>query len=137
MWFMCMTAFGMLFLVDPTDLMDPNSSDSYNSDSFGSVGPVKYITGSLIAFSGIECCESFLASLMSKCVPSALAVGTFNSGLLATLVGTSGRAVGDLFITAMGLISIRHLLNLLIIPGLGLVLFSMFLLRRNYKSLAV
>lgn len=70
-------------------------------------------------------------------VPSALAVGTFNSGLLATLVGTGGRAVGDLFITAMGLISIRNLLNLLIIPGIVLMLLGMFLLWRNYKIVAV
>jgi hypothetical protein len=55
-------------------------------------------------------------------VPSALAVGTFNSGLLATMVATSGRAVGDVLITTMGLISIRNLLNMLIIPGLCLML---------------
>ena len=91
----------------------------------------------MIAFSGIEACESFVASLMSKVVPSALAVGTFNSGLLTTLVGTSGRAVGDLFITTMGLCSIRNLLNLLIIPGLALVLLSLYLLRRNYNIVAV
>tara|TARA_B110001450_G_C17369861_1_gene379206 strand:- start:347 stop:571 length:225 start_codon:yes stop_codon:yes gene_type:complete len=74
---------------------------------------------------------------MSKCVPSALAVGTFNSGLLSTLVGTGGRAVGDAYITVMGLISIRNLLNLLLIPGMVLMLLSMLLLWRNYKIVAV
>lgn len=58
-------------------------------------------------------------------------------GLLATLVGTGGRAVGDLFITCMGLVSIRNLLNLLIIPGAALVAFSIFLIRWNYDILAV
>jgi len=62
---------------------------------------------------------------------------SFYSGLLATLVGTGGRAVGDLFITFMGIISIRNLLNLLIVPGLSLVLLSMFLLWRNYSIVAV
>lgn len=137
MWFMGVTALGMLAMVDFTDLADIESSDTYNYDIPLSTGPVQYVIGSLIAFSGVEACESFVASLMSKCVPSALAVGTFNSGLLATLVGTGGRAVGDLFITAMGLISIRNLLNLLIIPGLTLMLLSMFLLWRNYKIVAV
>jgi hypothetical protein len=135
--FMTVTAIGMLLLVDPTDIVDHESSETYNDDAWWSVGPRKYIVGSMIAFSGIETTESFVSSLMSKCVPSALAVGTFNSGLLATLVGTGGRAAGDVFITVMGLLSIRHLLNLLIIPGLALVLLSIFLLRRNYNIVAV
>eukprot|EP00536_Pseudo-nitzschia_multiseries_P011300 jgi/Psemu1/205449/e_gw1.376.49.1 len=138
MWFMGVTSLGLLIMVDFSDLADTDeNSDTYNEGVPLSVGPVQYVSGSLIAFSGVEACESFVASLMSKCVPSALAVGTFNSGLLATLVGTGGRAVGDLFITAMGLISIRNLLNLLIIPGLVLMLLSMFLLWRNYKIVAV
>ena len=137
MWFMGITSLGLLAMVDFTDLADTESSDTYNYDLPLSVGPAQYIVGSLIAFSGVEACESFVASLMSKCVPSSLAVGTFNSGLLATLVGTGGRAVGDLFITVMGLISIRNLLNLLIIPGLVLMIISMLLLWRNYKILAV
>ena len=136
-WFMAVTALGMVIMVDPTDLVDHASSDTYNEDNWLSVGPIRYIIGSLIAFSGIESCESFVASLMSKVVPSSLAVGTFNSGLLATLVGTGGRAVGDLFITLMGLCSIRNLLNLLILPGLFLMLYSIYLLRRNYTIVAV
>ena len=58
-------------------------------------------------------------------------------GLLATLVGTGGRAVGDLFITCMGFVSIRNLLNLLIVPGAILVAFSISLIRWNYDILAV
>ena len=86
-WFLCITLCGMGFLFDASDLVS-HDNDTYNEESPWSVGPAKYITGSLIAFSGIEACESFVASLMSKVVPSALAQGTFNSGLLATLVGT-------------------------------------------------
>ena len=136
-WFLVITVVGMLFLVDVSDIADHETSEDYNEDSFWAVGPHKYIAGSIVAFSGIEACESFVASLMSKVVPSALAVGTFNSGLLATLVGTSGRAVGDLFITLMGLISIRNLLNALVIPGLCLMVLSILLIRRNYDSLSV
>jgi len=87
-WFLAITLFGMLFLFDPTDLVNHEDSETFNEGMPMAVGSVRYITGSLIAFSGIEACESYVASLMSKVVPSALAVGTFNSGLLATLVGT-------------------------------------------------
>jgi len=85
--FLVITLFGMVFLFDPSDLVS-HENDTYNEDHPLAVGHLRYITGSLIAFSGIEACESFVASLMSKVVPSALAQGTFNSGLLATLVGT-------------------------------------------------
>ena len=136
MWLLGITVIGMFVLVDVTDLVD-HSNDTYNADRPLAVGPARYIAGSLISFSGIEACESFVASLMSKVVPSALAVGTFNSGLLATLVGTSGRATGDLLITAMGLISIRNLLNLLVIPGIVLMIISSILVRKNYGILGV
>ena len=161
-WFLAITLFGMLFLFDPTDLVNHEDSETFNEGMPMAVGHVRYITGSLIAFSGIEACESYVASLMSKVVPSALAVGTFNSGLLATLVGTvssfcllyklcqstyliislslqsqGGRATGDLFITLMGLISIRNLLNLLIIPGAALVATAIGLIVWNYDILAV
>jgi hypothetical protein len=67
MWFMGITSAGMLLMVDFTDLADIDSSDTYNEDLVWSVGPYQYIAGSLIAFSGVEACESFVASLMSKC----------------------------------------------------------------------
>jgi hypothetical protein len=86
-WLLVITCLGMLLLVDPTDLVS-HDNEGYNEGHWLAVGPIKYIAGSLVAFSGIEACESYVASLMSKVVPSALAVGTFNSGLLATLVGT-------------------------------------------------
>lgn len=88
LWFLGVTLAGMIIMVDWTDLYSYGDTETYNEDLWLSVGPVKYIIGSIIAFSGIEACESYVASLMSKVVPSALAVGTFNSGLLATLVGT-------------------------------------------------
>ena len=84
-----------------------------------------------------EACESYVASLMSKLVPSALAVGTFNSGLLETLVGTSGRATGDILITVLGeLGSVRNLLNNLVVPATGLMVFSIGLVVKFYEPLA-
>jgi type II secretory pathway pseudopilin PulG len=144
--FLAVTATGMMILIDYADLSslllwskdsDDAEKDDNNDRPYGSVGPNLYIVGTLIAFAGIWATESYVASMMSKVVPSALAAGTFNSGLLATLVGTGGRAVGDLFITFMGLISLRHLLNLLMVPALALVVLSMVLIRVHYGRLKV
>lgn len=135
-WTLAITLVGIVLMIDVTDF-GTQESDTYNEGDFLAVGPKRYIAGSLIMYSGIEACESYVASLMSKVVPSALAVGTFNSGLLATLVGTGGRATGDLVITLMGLTSIRNLLNLLAIPGGILVVFSIFLIRYNYDLLGL
>jgi len=134
--FLSITLFGMVFLIDLTDFVS-TETEMYNEGHWLAVGPARYITGSIIAFSGIEACESFVASLMSKVVPSALAVGTFNSGLLETLVGTWGRAMADLIITTMALISLRQLLNLLVIPASLLVVISIALIRVNYEELAL
>jgi len=54
-----------------------------------------------------------------------------------SLQSQGGRATGDLFITLMGLISIRNLLNLLIIPGATLVAIAIGLIVWNYNILAV
>lgn len=105
-WFMSITLFGMAFLFDPTDLFNLDDSNTYNEGQPGAVGPHRYIAGSLVAFSGVEACESYIASLISKVVPSALAQGTFNSGLLATLVGTVRTSLhccgGLIFVTGRG-----------------------------------
>lgn len=65
------------------------------------------------------------------------ASGTFNSGLLATLVGTGGRSMGDAIITIMGLISIRNLQNLLFVPSFILQLLMLYLVWTKYHLLIV
>lgn len=135
---MAITLVGMVSLIDFTDLFgSTNENNTYNEGLPLAIGPVRYIIGSLVAFSSIEANESYVASMMSKILPSQLAVGTFNSGLLINLVSTSARAFGDIFITILGSASIRNLLNLLIIPSTGLVAMSMFLVWRNYEAFAV
>lgn len=53
-WFLAITLGGMAFLFDPTDLANHDNDDPYNSQEWWSVGPIKYIAGSLLAFAGIE-----------------------------------------------------------------------------------
>jgi len=134
--FMSITLFGMMSLIDVTDFLSDNDGN-YNENNWFAVGPKRYILGSVIAFSGVEACESFVASLLSKVVPSELATGTFNAGLLATLVGTGGRATGDVVITVLGLVSLRHILNLLMVPSCALVLLSIGLVSFNYDILYI
>ena len=71
----------MLLLVDFSDLLGVDNG-GYNRELWWSAGQIQYIGGSLILFGSIEACECFVALLMSKVVPSALASGTFYYGLL-------------------------------------------------------
>ena len=137
--FMAITLVGLLSLIDFSDLLGSaaDENDTYNEGYPLANGPVRYIIGSLVTFSSIEANESYVASMMSKLLPSQLAAGTFNSGLLIILVAMSARATADIFITILGSISIRYLLNMLIIPSTCLVATSMLLVWRNYEALAV
>jgi len=137
--FMAITLVGLLSLIDFSDLLGSaaDENDTYNEGYPLAIGPVRYIIGSLVTFSSIEANESYVASMMSKLLPSQLAAGTFNSGLLIIVVAMSARATADIFITILGSISIRYLLNMLIIPSTCLVATSMLLVWRNYEALAV
>jgi len=85
---LALSALGLALLVDPTDLLrNMRSEESYNSAMPFSVGPVQYVMGSLLSFASLQACESIITSQLSKVVPHSLAKGTFNSGLLSTLVG--------------------------------------------------
>lgn len=135
LWCMSFTMFGVFLLIDFTDFMPDSVDVGYNEDSQFSVGPLRYICGSIIAFGAVEVNESFMASLLSKVVPSALATGTLNSGLLLTLVGTGGRAVGDSFITIMAYTNLRDLLNLVMVPAFFFVIASITIVRVKYDIL--
>lgn len=57
--------------------------------------------------------------------------------VLFKCAGQSGRACGDLFITTMGYISLRNLMNLLFVPSFLLMVSMVTLVWRNYEILAV
>ena len=87
LWLLIIATGAMFCLIDFSDLVS-HDNDTYNEGNFFAVEQVRYILANFVAFGSIEACESFVASALSKVVPSALASGTFNSGLLTTLVGT-------------------------------------------------
>lgn len=79
---------GTFLLIDFTDLVSTPNSDGYNDWSKWAVHPPRYVTGYFLAFCSIQSFEGVIGSTLSKVIPTALASGTFNSGLLATLVDT-------------------------------------------------
>lgn len=136
MWLLGIGLFGILIMIDPTDLINTDSN-RYNDDSFFAVGPHRYILGYCLIYMSIQSLEGVIGSALSKLIPTALASGTLNSGLLATLVDTMGRTCGDLFISLCGFINLRQLINLLFIPGAIILTTCLLVVRRYYDLLAV
>ena len=89
--------FGLaLFLTYPT------ADVSFQHPSFGWGGLPRYTIGATIFYIARNLMEGLDMSLMSKVLPSRLARGTCNSGLITTEVGTLGRALGNMVITVVG-----------------------------------
>jgi hypothetical protein len=128
--------FGLFLLIDITDLVATPTAD-WNQNHPLAVGPKRYITGYFLTYLSVQAFEGVIGSTLSKVIPTALACGTFNSGLLATLVDTLGRACGDMSISLVGLISLRQLMNLLFIPGFSIILTCLVVIERNRDMLAV
>lgn len=126
---------GMFLLIDLSDLVA--QTGSYNKGHVLAVSPQRYITGYFISYLSIQAFEGIIGSTLSKVIPTALASGTFNSGLLATLVDTFGRACGDMFISMVGFINLRQLMNLLFIPGFCTMFTCLVLIERNRDVLSV
>jgi hypothetical protein len=81
-------SIGLFLLIDFTDLVGTENSEGYNDGNMWAVHPPRYVTGYFLAFCSVQCFEGVIGSTLSKVIPTALASGTFNSGLLATLVDT-------------------------------------------------
>eukprot|EP00970_Alexandrium_tamarense_P008475 scaffold1618_cov196-Alexandrium_tamarense.AAC.35 len=86
-WLMSFAALGMGLLVDVTDFVS-TETDTFNEGSALAVGPRRYIAGYLLVFCSVQAFDGVVGSVLSKVIPTALATGTLNSGLLATVVGT-------------------------------------------------
>jgi len=153
---------GLFLLVDLSDLAY-SQNGAYNEGHALAVGPRRYISGYFLSYLSIQAFEGVIGSTLSKVIPTALASGTFNSGLLATLVDTFGRACGDNFISMVGFISIRYvnvlqllscvpqpshifvyflhlarqLMNLLFIPGFLIMLTCLIVIERYSDILSV
>lgn len=135
-WLVAIGCAGMFLLIDLTDIV-ATPTHTYNRGHILSVMPQRYVLGYFLVYSSIQCFEGIIGSTLSKVIPTALASGTLNSGLLATLVDTFGRACGDMFISVVGFINLRQLMDLLFIPGFGILMACLVVIRKFYDILAV
>jgi hypothetical protein len=135
-WLLSIGLFGVILLIDISDLISSESTH-YNEGQWLAVGEARYVTGYFITYISIQSFEGIIGSALSKIIPTALASGTLNSGLLATLVDTFGRSCGDLFISLVAYIDLRQLMNLLFIPGALILITCLLVVRRYYDLLAV
>mmetsp|Transcript_13898 Transcript_13898/g.26167 ORF Transcript_13898/g.26167 Transcript_13898/m.26167 type:complete len:1367 (+) Transcript_13898:71-4171(+) len=92
-------------------------------------------------FMGVIILEGVDTSLMCKTAPSKLNSTFLNVGLLATLVGTMGRVLGDGMITLNALIGLSQygkytdFVNSLFVPMIPITLLGFYLVIRYYVSL--
>jgi Sugar (and other) transporter len=135
-WLLSIGLFGLFLLIDITDLFNSESSH-YNEGKLFAVSPPRYVVGYFLVYMSIQSFEGVIGSTLSKVIPTALAAGTLNSGLLATLVDTFGRASGDLFISLVAFIDLRQLMNLLFIPAATILATCLIVVRVFYDVLAV
>mmetsp|Transcript_30019 Transcript_30019/g.55234 ORF Transcript_30019/g.55234 Transcript_30019/m.55234 type:complete len:701 (-) Transcript_30019:82-2184(-) len=133
-WLMSFAALGMGLLIDVTDFVS-TETDTYNEGHPLAVGPYRYIAGYLLVFCSVQAFDGVVGSVLSKVIPTALASGTLNSGLLATVIGTFGRACGDVFITSVGYVNLRQIMNLLFVPSFIILALDLILICYNYDSL--
>ncbi|KAL3781343.1 hypothetical protein ACHAWO_010731 [Cyclotella atomus] len=133
-YLMAFATLGMGLLVDVTDFFDTDTV-YYNKGKPLAVGPHRYVAGYMLVFCSVQAFDGVVGSVLSKVIPTALATGTLNSGLLATLVGTFGRACGDVFITSVGFIDLRNVMNMLYIPSFCILLLDLIMIWWNYDAL--
>lgn len=101
-------------------------------------GAIIYITFLSAIFMGTIILEGVDTSIMAKMTPPELNDTFINSGLLATLVGTVGRVIGDSMITLSALIDqdvFTDFVNATFFPMIPLALIGYFIVQRFYKSL--
>jgi len=113
-----------------------NKKKEFPYDSWGA-GHIKYIACLSAVFMGTIILEGVDTSLMAKVTPGKLNYSVFNSGLLATLIGTLGRVLADLLITTSALLDIYVFVdfaNATFFPLLLLAVFGYTLVKAHYQE---
>lgn len=63
-----------------------------------------FVAGSIVVYASTVVMEAVAMSILSKIISEKLRQGTFNAGVIASLSGSLGRFVGNLGITALGML---------------------------------
>ncbi|XP_074304020.1 SPX domain-containing membrane protein At4g22990-like [Silene latifolia] len=95
----------------------------------------QYVISGLVMFVSAEVLEGVNLSLLSRVMSSRLSRGTYNGGLLSTEAGTLARVVADATITLIGLMGVRNLLNLTLLPSLLICIGSIIATCCTYNTL--
>lgn len=115
-------------------LLSKTSEFAYDSG----LGAYAYMIFLSATFMGTIVLEGVDTSIMAKVTPPELNDRFINSGLLATLIGTMGRVIGDSMITFSALADLHvfvDFVNATFVPLLVLAVGGIFLVKANYKSL--
>lgn len=98
---------------------------------------VQYILAGIVIFCSTNSLEGVNMSLLSKTIPSSWAKHSIlNSGLLATEAGTLGRTVGAFLLAwCAKKYGVDHLLNYAFVPVGTVLLLTLALTLRNFRSL--
>eukprot|EP00897_Mesotaenium_endlicherianum_P004815 jgi/Mesen1/4361/ME000022S03653 len=95
----------------------------------------QYIGSAIIVFVTCNVTEGVTMALLAKVMSPKLAQGTFNCGFLSTEAGTFARVVGDGLITVAGSLGSAYVLNLTMLPVLGVAVISLLCTQLRYYSL--
>ena len=106
-----------------------------------SMSLVQYLCGIVLLFLACQVMESVSTSLLSKIMPTSLALGILNSGkyristlgFISTQAGTAGRAVGNFSTSITG--SLGDIENYTFITIAVAILFSILMVGLKYKDL--
>lgn len=106
---------------------------------FGVESEIQYIAGTVLMFIGMNMDDGVTASLLSKVLPSHIAEGIFNAGLIVTFAGSSARGFGGFSIAISSWIdsSSQNMENHLFIPLTLVSILALFTFYHNYSLLKV
>jgi len=107
----------------------------YGGDEEGEYSETRFIMGGFFIFVACNALEGPTMGLLSKTIPSSMARGTLNAGLLATEAGTIGRVMGDFWLSMAAFEGMETMLDRTFEPMGVMVLVTCFLTLWSYSYL--
>lgn len=102
---------------------------------YGNQNEWQYVIGTTLINIGANMIDGVSTSLVSKVIPKYIQAGIWNAGLLVTIVGSFGRAVGGGVVGIAGLGGVHDFENNLFIPALSVCMGTFGVTAFGYKKL--
>eukprot|EP00917_Polyrhabdina_sp_WS-2016_P032382 GHVP01069088.1.p1 GENE.GHVP01069088.1~~GHVP01069088.1.p1 ORF type:complete len:745 (-),score=103.17 GHVP01069088.1:2338-4572(-) len=97
---------------------------------------IQFVLGATIMFLSAQVLEAANMSLLSKVMPKLTSTGILNSGFLSTEAGTSGRVMGNMWVTLCGsFLGLSVLQNFVSISSIAATMFVLLLSRIRVYAL--